>query len=243
MKRAMLSAVGRLAVIAGSALRDSAFAAGGTRVEFGGVAVTDVGGTIVLQRHGLDTWSPPHRIDHRAHITALLEADVDRICAISSVGSLRTDWPVGTCAIVDDFYAPGETTSYFDDPRSHIVPGFDPAWRGVVLDAWRTTTTTAIHDGGVYAQTSGPRFETPAEVRALTQVADLVGMTVASECIMAAEAGVAYAAICVVDNLANGLGATDLTIAEFEAGVATNRARLVADLDALIPALAPLGRP
>ena len=239
----MLTGVGRLAIIAGSALRDSAFAAGGSRVELDGVAVTDVDGTIVLQRHGLDEWSPPHRIDHRSHIRALIGAGVDRICAVSSVGSLRTDWPVGTCVIVDDFYAPAETASYHDDPRSHIVPGFDRAWRAEVLDAWRATTPTPIHDGGVYAQTSGPRFETPAEVRALTQVADLVGMTVASECIMAAEAGLAYAAICVVDNLANGLGTADLTIAEFEAGVTANRARLIENLDALIPALARTGRP
>ncbi|MBK5288412.1 MAG: 5'-methylthioadenosine phosphorylase [Acidimicrobiia bacterium] len=234
----MLTGVGRLAIIAGSALRASEFASTGTRVVHGGVAVHDVDGTIVLQRHGLDSWSPPHRIDHRAHIGALIEAGVDRICAVSSVGSLRRDWPVGTCAIVDDFYAPAETTSFYDDPRSHIVPRFDPAWRTEVLDTWRATSRTHIHDGGVYAQTSGPRFETPAEVRALATVADLVGMTVASECIMAAEAGLAYAAVCVVDNLANGLGETDLTIAEFEAGVAANRARLITDLDALLPALA-----
>ena len=36
--------------------------------------------------------------------------------------------------------------------------------------------------------------------------ADVVGMTMASECIVAGELGLAYAAICVVDNLANGIG-------------------------------------
>ena len=90
----------------------------------------------------------------------------------------------------------------------------------------------------MYAQTRGPRFETPAEVRALTRVADLVGMTVASECILATEVGLPYAAVCVVDNLANGLGDERLTIEEFQAGVASNRARLIANLDAVIPALA-----
>ena len=37
--------------------------------------------------------------------------------------------------------------------------------------------------------------------------ADVVGMTIASECIVAGELGLAYAAVCVVDNLANGIGA------------------------------------
>ena len=218
--------MGRLGVIAGSALRDSAFAAHGTRVVHAGVAMLDVGGTYVIQRHGLDDWVPPHRIDHRAHIGALLETGVDRVLAISSVGSLRVDWPVGTCAIVDDFYAPSETRSYYDDPRSHIVPTFDAAWRARVLAAWRASTDTALHDGGVYAQTSGPRFETPAEVRALTSVADLVGMTVASECILATEVGLPYAAVCVVDNLANGLGDTPLTLEEFNVENAVEQRRL-----------------
>jgi 5'-methylthioadenosine phosphorylase len=227
-----------LAVIAGSALRDTDFARAGRRVEHGGVAMLEVDGTLVLQRHGLDRWSAPHRIDHRAHVAALLGAGVDRVLALSSVGSLRTDWPVGTCVLADDCYAPNETPSYHDDPRSHAVPGFDPAWRRTVRECWTASVTTPLVDGAVYAQTRGPRFETPAEVRALTQVADLVGMTVASECILTSEVGLPYAAICVVDNLANGLGATPLTLDEFQAGVTANRARLVADLDAVVPALA-----
>ena len=192
----------------------------------------------MLQRHGLDDWTPPHRIDHRAHVRALLDAGVDHVLAISSVGSLRTDWPVGTCVTIDDFYAPAETVAYYDDPRSHTVPRFDPGWQAQVRTAWNDATTTPLIDGGVYAQTSGPRFETPAEVRALTTVADLVGMTVASECILMTEVGLPYAAICVVDNLANGLGPTPLTMDEFNAGVAANRARLIDDLDAMLPALA-----
>ena len=230
--------MGRLGVIAGSALRESAFAQRGVRIEHAGVAMIDVDGVVVLQRHGLDDWTPPHRIDHRAHIRGFLDAGVDRVVALSSVGSLRTDWPVGTCVTIDDFYAPAETVAYYDDPRSHTVPRFDPGWRVQVRQAWNDATTTQLIDGGVYAQTSGPRFETPAEVRALTTVADLVGMTIASECILMTEVGLPYAAICVVDNLANGLGPTPLTMDEFNAGVAANRARLIEDLDAMLPALA-----
>jgi 5'-methylthioadenosine phosphorylase len=227
-----------LGVIAGSALRESAFARHGERVVHGGVAMLEVDGTLVLQRHGLDEWSPPHRIDHRAHVAALLGAGVDRVLALSSVGSLRADWTVGTCVLADDCYAPDETLCYHDDPRSHAVPGFDPVWRTTVLDTWRDATATPLVDGGVYAQTRGPRFETRAEVRALTKVADLVGMTVASECILTSEVGLPYAAVCVVDNLANGLGAQPLTLDEFRAGVEANRARLIADLDAVLPKLA-----
>jgi 5'-methylthioadenosine phosphorylase len=227
-----------LGLIAGSALRDSAFARDGHRVEHVGVAMLALGSAIVVQRHGLDEWSPPHRIDHRAHFRALLDAGVDRILAISSVGSLRTDWPVGTVVLADDFYAPAETICFYDDPRSHVVPTTDASWRDTVLEAWADATDTPITAGGVYAQTRGPRFETPAEVRALARVADVVGMTAAAEAILATEVGIPYAVVCIVDNLANGLGEQPLTIEEFSAGVTANRARLIADLDAVVPALA-----
>jgi len=75
--------------------------------------------------------------------------------------------------------------------------------------------------GGVYAQTRGPRLETVAEVRALACAADLVGMTVASEATLAMELDMRFAAICTVDNYANGLGETALT---FDQVLETSRA-------------------
>jgi 5'-methylthioadenosine phosphorylase len=90
----------------------------------------------------------------------------------------------------------------------------------------------------VYWQTIGPRFETRAEIRLLAAYADVVGMTMASECVLAGEVGLRYAAVCMVDNLANGVGAEPLTMEEFEAGKAANRARLLAVLAAVLPDLA-----
>jgi 5'-methylthioadenosine phosphorylase len=142
-----------------------------------------------------------------------------------------------------DFYAPQVNPTFHDDAHGHQVPGFDPAWRALVLATWQETAGSTLVDGGVYAQTTGPRFETPAEVRALGAHADIVGMTLAAELILAGEAGLAYAAVCVVDNLANGLATEQLTLAEFHAGVEANRNQLVADLRLVIPRLAERPRP
>jgi 5'-methylthioadenosine phosphorylase len=65
--------------------------------------------------------------------------------------------------------------------------------------------------GGVYVQTKGPRIETTSEVQALAGIADVVGMTLASEATLACELGMAFAALCTVDNYANGLGGSVLT--------------------------------
>jgi 5'-methylthioadenosine phosphorylase len=107
-----------------------------------------------------------------------------------------------------------------------------------VLSAWREADAPELRDGGVYWQAIGPRFETPAEIRLIAAHADLVGMTVASECIVAAELGLAYAAVCIVDNLANGVGAGELSVGEMERHRAANVAMLRDALDAVLPRLA-----
>jgi 5'-methylthioadenosine phosphorylase len=93
-------------------------------------------------------------------------------------------------------------------------------------------------EGGVYWQTRGPRLETPAEIRLIAAHADVVGMTVGSECAVAGELGLRYAALCVVDNLASGLGEGVLTLEQIERNRAANRAELQTTLDAILPALA-----
>lgn len=232
--------MGRLAVVGGHSILGSAFADAAERVDIempsAAVAVLDAGRFLVLQRHGLDRYTAAHAIDHRANLRALTELDCDRVLALSSVGGLRTELGVGTLLAPDDFIALHLGLSYFDHERGHRIPGFDAEWRQRVVDAW--TRRGPVRDGGVYWQTIGPRFETPAEIRLLAAHADVVGMTMASECVLAGELGLRYAAVCVVDNLANGVGAEPLTVAEFEAGKAANRAKLLATLDEVVPELA-----
>jgi 5'-methylthioadenosine phosphorylase len=230
----MPSTPGRLAIVTGSSLDpdELGFPGAPAVVEVGGteVPVLEGEGHVVLGRHGPDRSTVPHRIDHAAHAQALAALGCDRVLSIASTGSLRRDWPVGTFVVPDDFFAPWVNVSLFDDARGHSVPGFDAAWRHEVLDAWQHGSAEPIVDGGVYVQTRGPRFETPAEIRWYARVADVVGMTQVGECIVCTEAGLRYATICCVDNLANGLDATPLSVDEFRASVARNRDRLLTAL-------------
>ena len=95
----------------------------------------EVGGTLVLERHGLDTFTPPPPRP-RPQPRCARGRGVDRVVAVSSVGSLRTDWPVGTFVAPDDFFALGTAPSRYDDARGHSVPGFDVSWREQLLAAW-----------------------------------------------------------------------------------------------------------
>jgi purine nucleoside phosphorylase len=223
--------MGRLAVVLGS----NATGPGSERLP---AAVAGHGAELLL-RHGDDpsAYVPPHRIDHAANMRSLLAAGCDRVLAVCSVGSLKEEIAIGSLVCPDDFIALQLGITTFDDARGHLPPGFDREWRGRVLAA-SGSGGAPFEDGGVYWQTIGPRFETPAEIRMMATHADLVGMTMASECVVAGELGLSYAAVCVVDNLANGVGAAPLDVEELEADRARNAARLAGALEALLPELA-----
>jgi 5'-methylthioadenosine phosphorylase len=234
----------RLALVGGHSILDTSFADGARRIDVAGVGLWQLEhGTVVLQRHGIDRFARADQIDHHANLSAVAEAGCDRVLGLGSSGSLRADWPVGTVVAIDDFYAPQVTTTSRAGRDAHAVHAVHPGWRAQVVAAWQSATSTPLVDGGTYAQTRGPRFETPAEVRALALVADVVGMTMAGEIVAASELGLAYAGIAVVDNLANGVADESLTTDVFYAQLADNTPRLLADLDALLPHLTDLEVP
>jgi 5'-methylthioadenosine phosphorylase len=196
-----------------------------------------VGDAVLIPRHG-DPYTQPHRIDHTSNMRTLLDAGCDRVLALGSVGGLRRELDVGTFVCPDDFIALHVGKSAFDDRRAHVVPGFDLEWRRSIVAAWSRSVDALLRDGGVYWESIGPRFETRAEIRLITPHADVIGMTIASECVSAGELGLPYAAICIVDNLANGIAERELTVEEFAAGRERNRAALAEAVAAIVPALA-----
>jgi 5'-methylthioadenosine phosphorylase len=227
--------MGRLAVILGS----NALGPGGEEI----AAAAAAQGAAIVQRHGGgDGFVLPHAIDHEANLRPLLEQGCDRVLGIGSVGSLRPDQlGVGSLVCPDDFIALNLGDSIFADERAHSAPGFDKRWREEVIAAW-SEGGQAPRDGGVYWQARGPRFETPAEIRLMAAHADVVGMTIASECVVAGELGLDYAALCVVDNLANGLAEEKVSTAGMEADRLINAERLRGGLEAVLPRLGAVGR-
>jgi 5'-methylthioadenosine phosphorylase len=228
--------MGRLAVVLGS----NALGPGGDEI----AAAAAAQGAAIVQRHlATDgTFVLPHAIDPEAILRPLADQGCDRVLAIGSVGSLRPEeLGVGSLVCPDDFIALDLGDSIFGDARAHSAPGFPRHWREQVVAAW-SEGGQAPRDGGVYWQARGPRFETPAEIRLMAAHADVVGMTIATECVVAGELGLDYAALCVVDNLANGLAEATVSTEGMEADRLVNAERLREGLAAVLPRLGAVGR-
>ena len=70
---------------------------------------------------------------------------------------------------------------------------------------------------GVYLQSSGPNFETPAEIRAFEALgADVVGMSTACEAVSANHMGMKVCGISCISNLASGISKAPLTHEEVQ---------------------------
>jgi len=237
----------KVAVMGGTSLLKSTFFSGLTPVPtstpYGTVTLftSTTSPVVFLQRHvsipNVD-YTPPHAINHRAHVAALLQLGVTHVLGVCCVGSLNEEVPPGTLVIPDDYSALYCPPMYLhDDQNAHIVPGLDmplrdrilTAVRGWADEAKRGGAAVRVVDTGVYVQTPGPRFETPAEVRVLAAnvgaaegIVGVVGMTAANEATICKEAALPYAAVCMVDNYANGIGGDKLTPEAFHASVKQN---------------------
>ena len=168
------------------------------RTPFGGVEVLTGDVTILLRHQGN---IPPHRINFRANMAALAILGVDRAIAFGSSGSLKEEIQPGSIVIPDDYMSLSDIPSIHSHAISHVMPVISEK---IIAELGSVFPLARV--GGTYVQTRGPRIETVAEVNTLAKFADIVGMTVASEATLACELGIEFAALCTIDNYANGLG-------------------------------------
>jgi len=156
-----------------------------------------------LPRHGPQRM-PPHRINHRANISALKILGASQVMAVNSVGSLKREIPPGTILIPDDYLCPWQILTIHENRTVHITPALNHELRAILVRA-AAKAGIEFRDGGTYIQTMGPRLETKAEVAMIAHFGDVVGMTMAHEATICQELGLAYASICSVDNYAHGI--------------------------------------
>lgn len=156
-----------------------------------------------LPRHSKKHTIRPTDVNSRANIFALKKLGVQRIIAPSTVGSLREDFRPGDVVFVDQFIdrtTKREESFYTGKQVCHIsvAEPMCPELRRTLIEA-ADRLNVSTHDAGTYICIEGPRFSTKAESRMFRKWgADVVGMTLVPECVLAREAEMCYACIATV---------------------------------------------
>ena len=156
-----------------------------------------------LPRHAKKHTIRPTDVNSRANIFALKKLGVQRILAPSAVGSLKEDYKPGDIAFVDQFIdrtTKREQSFYTEKKVCHISVA-EPMCTELRQTLIATAKEIGIraHDTGTYVCIEGPRFSTKAESRLFRSWgADVIGMTLVPECVLAREAEVCYASIATI---------------------------------------------
>jgi 5'-methylthioadenosine phosphorylase len=164
--------------------------------ELGGLRV------LFLARHGPGHTIPPHRVNYRANIDALLSLGAQAIVTVSSVGSLKEDLPPGTFVLPSQFIdlTKNRATTFYDGGRVYHVSLADPFCPDLLRRAAEAGrgVGTPFAEGRTYVCVEGPRFSTRAESALFRQWADVIGMTLVPEVTLARERAVCYACLAMV---------------------------------------------
>ncbi len=156
-----------------------------------------------IPRHGRNHTIPPHRINSRANIWALRSLGVTRIIAPSAVGSLKIEYKPGDIAIPHQFidFTKNRKYTFYDGGEICHISTADPFCRDLsgIVKGCAIRLNYVVHSEVTYLCIEGPRFSTVAESHFFRNMgADIIGMTVVPECILAREAQICYVSISTI---------------------------------------------
>lgn len=177
----------------------------------GRLILGEAGGHPVMLLQGRAHFYESGRADAmRPAIDALARLGCPALLLTCAAGSLRAEVGPGSIVMLTDhinFNGPSPLIGEQGAGRFvDMTEAYDPVLRGGLQRA-AASAGIRLHEG-VYAWFGGPQFETPAEIRAARALgADMVGMSVVPETILARHFGLKVAALAVITNLGAGMSA------------------------------------
>lgn len=171
-------------------------------------------GILLAARHGSGHRAPPHRVNYLAVAEGLRTLGIEYCFASAAVGGLRRDMKAGDMAVCSDFIElTGRTCTRFEDTVAHtdFTQPFDVDAHNALISA-ASERGIELRKTCVYVSANGPRYETPAEIEFYQKIGgDVVGMTIGTEAIAMREAGIKYACLAIISNLAAGISESPLS--------------------------------
>lgn len=130
-----------------------------------------------------------------------------RLLLTNAAGGINTSFNVGDFMMITDHIATFVPSPLLGPNDAELGPRFPDMSR--VYDPQLCDVIRQCAEGikeGVYLQTTGPQYETPAEIRMMRAMgADAVGMSTACEAIVARHMGMRVAGISCITNMAAGV--------------------------------------
>jgi purine-nucleoside phosphorylase len=146
----------------------------------------------------------------RIPIDTLARLGCPALLLTCAAGSLRAEVGPGSVVMLTDHINFNGPSPLIGEQGAGRFVDMTEAYDAALRDELQRAAASAeirLHEG-VYAWFGGPQFETPAEIRAARALgADMVGMSVVPETILARHAGLKVAALAVITNLGAGMTA------------------------------------
>lgn len=148
---------------------------------------------------------------------------IEVIFLTNAAGGINRGFRVGDFMMITDqisSFVPspliGENVSELGDRFPDMTHIYDEELQGWIEETAREEDIPL--QKGVYLQTTGPNFESPAEIRMYSLLgADAVGMSTACEAIAARHAGVRVCGISCISNMASGISEEELSHLDVQA--------------------------
>lgn len=191
------------------------------KTNYGNVDVFVKDKIIFIPRHGINNNIPPHKVNHKANISAFKELGIKNIIGAGSSGSLKKEIKLPSVAVPCDYINIYDISTFYDDKIVHITPGLSEELRKKIIKSAQNLNFNII-DKGIYIQAKGPRLETRAEIKMFKNFGDFVGMTCAAEATLSKELSINYAFIVSIDNYCHGIVKEELSYEQIQDNAAKN---------------------
>jgi len=156
-----------------------------------------------LARHGKEHQYPPHKVPQKANIWALKKIGIEKIIGICAVGSLKKIFRPGDIVICDQFidFTKKREYTFYDKRAVHtsLADPFCPELRNLFYKEAKKLKIP-VHQKGTYICIEGPRFSTRAESKFFRNFADIIGMTLIPEAILAREQEICYLSLAMISD-------------------------------------------
>ena len=158
---------------------------------------------VLIARHGREHAIPPTQVNYRANIQALKDQGCTHILATTACGSLREEIGRGDFVILDQFidFTRLRKVSFFEEfppgdaKHTAMAYPYSEQLRNIFIET-AEELNLKYHKKGTVVTIEGPRFSTRAESEMFRiWGADVINMSIATETILANEAGIPYAAV------------------------------------------------